>query len=138
MKTIKQQNMDLDLRRFGHNLYTEAINSGSQGSVDEQSLVTEALNSIITPPSEGNVIYPDAYIFFDSELKEHVVLDTVKALVNTHLSGITPVYKTEPTAENVYFMLDGDRVGLATLEDSSVREVTINGITYYYLTEKAS
>ena len=32
MKTIKQQNMDLDFRRFGHNLYTEALNSGSGDS----------------------------------------------------------------------------------------------------------
>lgn len=138
MKTVKQQNMDLDLRRFGKDVYTKAKESGSEGSVDEQSLVTEALNSIITPPSEGNVIYPDAYIFFDEELEEYVVLDTVKALVNTHLSGITPAYKTEPTAENVYFMWNGDKVAPATLEDSSVREVTISGITYYYLTEIAA
>lgn len=138
MKTIKQQNMDLDLRRFGHNLYTEAINSGSGGSVDEQSLVTEALNSVIIPPSEGNVIYPDAYIFFDSELQKYIVLDTVKALVNTYLSGITPAYKTQPTAENVYFKLGKNRFVPATFDDSKVYEETINGIIYYYLTEKAS
>lgn len=137
MKTVLQQNKDLDLRRFGKDVYTKAKESGSGGSVDEQSLVTEALNSIITPPSEGNVIYPDAYIFFDSELEEYVVLDTVKALVNTYLLGINPAYKTQPTAENIYFMWNGDEIGLATLEDSSVREVTINGITYYYLTVKA-
>lgn len=134
MKTIKQQNMDLDLRRFGKDVYTKAKESGSEGSVDEQSLVTEALNSIITPPSEGNVIYPDAYIFFDSELEEYVVLDTVKAFVRTKLRNITPAYKTEPTAENVYF----DGVAPATLEDSIVSEATINGITYYFLTERTS
>lgn len=137
MKTTKQQNMDLDLRRFGKDVYTKAKESGSEGSVDEQSLVTEALNSIITPPSEGNVIYPDAYIFFDSELEEYVVLDTVKALVNTYMFGINPAYKTQPTAENIYFMWNGDEIGLTTLKDSSINEETINGITYYYLTAKA-
>ena len=80
MKTLLQQNKDLDLRRYGKNIFTKASDSGSEGSVDEQSLVTEALNSIITPPSEGNVIYPDAYIFFDSELEEYIVLDTVRPL----------------------------------------------------------
>ena len=138
MKTLLQQNKDLDLRRYGKNIFTKASDNGSEGSVDEQSLVTEALNSIITPPSEGNVIYPDAYIFFDSELEEYVVLDTVKALVNTFLSGITPAYKTQPTAENVYFMWNGDEIGLDTLENSTIREETINGITYYYLTERAN
>lgn len=118
----------------------ESGDSGSgsgEGSVDEQSLVTEALNSIITPPSEGNVIYPDAYIFFDSELEEYMVLDTVKALVN-HMSNINPVYKAQPTSENIYFMWSGDELALATLEDSTVHEATINGITYYYLTEIAA
>ena len=138
MKTLLQQNKDLDLRRYGKNIFTKASDSGSEGSVDEQSLVTEALNSIITPPSEGNVIYPDAYIFFDSELEEYVILDTVKALVNTFLSGITPAYKTQPTAENVYFIWNGGEVGLATLENSTIREETISGITYYYLTERAN
>ena len=138
MKTLLQQNKDLDLRRYGKNIFTKASDSDSEGSVYEQSLVTEALNSIITPPSEGNVIYPDAYIFFDSELEEYVVLDTVKALVNTFLSGITPAYKTQPTSENVYFMWNGDEVGLATLENSTIREETISGITYYYLTERTN
>lgn len=138
MKTILQQNKDLDLRRYGKDIFTKASDSGSEGSVDEQSLVTEALNSIITPPSEGNVIYPDAYIFFDSELEEYIVLDTVKALVNTYLYAITPVYKTQPTAENTYFRGTGDSFAPVTLEDSDVYEATINGITYYYLTERSS
>ena len=138
MKTLLQQNKDLDLRRYGKNVFTKASNSGSEGSVDEQSLVTEALNSIITPPSEGNVIYPDAYIFFDSELEEYVVLDTVKALVNTYMFGISPAYKTQPTAENTYFRGTGDTFAPVTLEDSDVYEETIDGITYYYLSAKAS
>lgn len=136
MKTILQQNKDLDLRRYGKDVFTKANDSGSEGSVDEQSLVTEALNNILTPPSEGNVIYPDAYIFFDMELQEFIVLDTVKALVNTYLSGITPAYKTEPTAENVYFVLRGDRVDPAPLERLVVNEATIDGVTYYHLTER--
>ena len=65
-------------------------------------------------------------------------MDTVKALVNTFLSGITPAYKTQPTAENVYFIWNGGEVGLATLENSTIREETISGITYYYLTERAN
>lgn len=47
MKTIKQQNMDLDLRRFGHNLYTEALNSGSgEGSGLSDNLIDNWVNLV--------------------------------------------------------------------------------------------
>ena len=139
MKTILQQNKDLDLRRYGKDVFTKANDSGSGGSVDEQSLVTEALKSvIISPPSEDNFVYPDAFIFFDIELQKYIVLDTVKALVRTGLQDITPAYKVQPTAENIYFKWGRNRFVPATLEDSAVHEATINGITYYYLTGRAA
>lgn len=138
MKTILQQNKDLDLRRYGKDVFTKASNSGSEGSVDEQAIITEAFNSILITIYEGDFIYPDAFIFFDTELQEYKVLDTVEALIWTGMQGITPAYKAQPTAENTYFRGTGDNFAPATLDGYDVREATINEVTYYYLDAKSS
>lgn len=112
MKTIKQQNMDLDLRRFGHNLYTEALNSGS-GEGEESSgkiSISEGLEKVYRSafgefPDGSSIVdhikFPDAYAYREGN-KYYIIEDDFLLFVGHFAGGgeAIPLYKNPPYESN--------------------------------------
>lgn len=110
MKTIKQQNMDLDLRRFGHNLYTEALNNGNSGEVTGKISINEGLEKVYRsyfgeyPDGSSRVDYiqfPDAYAYRESN-KYYIIEDDFLLFVGHFANDedVIPLYKTSPYESN--------------------------------------
>jgi len=129
MKTIKQQNMDLDLRRFGHNLYTEAINSGN-GEGEEGSgkiSINEGLKRVFKALYEGgegeweNIQFPDAYAYSEGSDEYTLIEDDFVTLMENFAKGslnVFPLYKNPPyESKNKYEVKDSDRLCLLRPEN---------------------
>lgn len=131
MKTIKQQNMDLDLRRFGHNLYTEALNSGN-GEGEEGSgkiSINEGLKRVYKELFDGysqEIQFPDAYVHSEGGDEYVLIEDDFVALVENFAEDIAnngrfavyPVYKNPPyESETKYEVKDSDKLCLLRPEN---------------------
>ena len=121
MKTIKQQNMDLDLRRFGHNLYTEALNNGNSGEVTGKTGINEGLKKMYEAffpksPDGSSIVdtiqFPDAFAYKDQGDRQYYILeDSFVSLVEKFASNtnVYPLYKNPPYAANtMYEVKDSD------------------------------
>ena len=92
-KTITQRNKDLDLRRFGKNEYTKAIESGGEGGEDTGSTWYEKL----LLPGQPK---PIAWAFDDGDKNITQLITPENAhlvsLENPGLTWVAPIYETEP------------------------------------------
>lgn len=139
MKTIKQQNMDLDLRRFGHNLYTEALNSGS-GEGEEFDLNTIINDYIIqsAPPSaQSSIILPDLWCHNENNSFEELSIEAIiEAIVEGNHISIIPFYKESPQTDSTNYYLKSEDPGVIPIAGRSIQRIeseVINGETYYYI-----
>ena len=144
MKTIKQQNIDLDLRRFGRNKYTKALNSGqgSETDFDEQELITSSINSLISknssfaPEMLERIVYPDCWTYYDGELQEFKIIKTIEDGLMHWLDDNTKGwYKESPDTHNFNYFIHPRTL---SDEDSRISEHFVDGITYYAVDASAS
>lgn len=160
MKTIKQQNMDLDLRRFGKDVYTKAkeSNGGSSDNLGKQ--IAEAfIDNLFKGYNESvpsNLVYPDFIATtpqqnLSTEETEITIIDSIPALVELIDGRNRPnicLYKQKPFETSPYaitgneskiYMMSGEHLLPTIYYDNvdykvDVNGVDINGETFYTVT----
>lgn len=159
MKTILQQNKDLDLRRYGKDLYTKAKEFGGESSGDIEKQIAEAfINNIFKERNESvpsNLVYPDfvaiSHPNFDTNEDEITIIDSSQALVELLFSGDSInicLYRQKPFETSPYTITGNEskvymvsrRFYPTILFDNTeykvgVNEVKVNGETFYTVVE---
>lgn len=134
MKTVLQQNKDLDLRRFGKDVYTKATNK-SEGKNEEN--LSELQNKVLKgiffhkdPPE--NFVYPDLLLYAPliEDPETHILnpgeprkVDSASALIDVLIYRMNNVlyayYKNNPFGESPHTIDGSDSNTYIVTEDNT-------------------
>lgn len=158
MKTILQQNKDLDLRRFGKDVYTKAKESSGEGGGDLGKQIAEALvNDAFLKNDESvpsNFVYPDFIAnsqYNDDETEIITIIDSIPTLIellSSNNSHIGYLYKQKPFEVSPYTVTGNEsKIYMISVDEAyptsfygleytvDVNEIEINGETFYIVVE---
>ena len=127
--------MDLDLRRFGHNLYTEALNSGSGEGFDLNATINECLVQEVPPSVQSSIVPPDIWCYNENNsFKELSIEIVIEFIVEGSRLSILPFYKESPQTDSSNYYIKAENPGVRPVPATRIQRIeseVINGETYY-------